>query len=120
MVENRNDDPCQYLKPVNGNTMIGNSIPKWNPRHGMNGHAAWNEAIRDAAVIGGYRPLLDGDGPPTVEEVISRYAGDDLTVEQLAQEYVDCLADYNALNTEWYFIVEEARVVAWADHLLEP
>ena len=50
MVENRNDDPSQ-LKPVIGEAMIGNNIPKWKPHAGMLGFGAWNDAVRDAALL---------------------------------------------------------------------
>ena len=85
--------------------MIGSAIPNWNPRDGVRTFAAWHEAVKDAALMGGFYLFINGDKAPTVEEVVARFAGSDMSVEELAQMFVNCEHDYNELNKAFYFIV---------------
>ena len=113
MVENQSYGLCDR-QPVVGASMIGSAIPNWNPRDGVRTFAAWHEAVKDAALMGGFYLFINGEKAPTVEEVVARFAGSDMSVEELAQMFVNCEHDYNELNKAFYFLVRPSLKFAGA------
>ena len=58
-------------------------IPKWKPRAGRTGYAAWNEALGDASISLGFGLVLNSPGEPTAQEIVERFINTGMTVQQM-------------------------------------
>ena len=103
MVENPYYD-SGHLLPMLDVAVIG-KLPEWNPRHGTKGFAPWHEAVKDAALRTRCTHFIHGEKTPTAQDVIERFSGDGVSVEQLGEYLAECELAWKEQNTSFYFLI---------------
>ena len=102
---NRATDPY-YVLPSSDKRMKGRTISNWSPRSEPTQAKRWEAEVREAMRTSTPSiPLIVLDGPPTAEELVTKYR--QATNEERAEAFAAAMAEYQAYNTWLWDLIDE-------------